>query len=113
MNPTQQRQPQPAPIGQTDPTVLPAGLPRAEEQRLAPPLTPAGPGLAPPQPSYSNQVAAPQPAPAAQPTAAKAAVGQPKEQPKAEPHPNSTQNSLQIAEIRDGIVILNDGSFRA
>jgi hypothetical protein len=28
-------------------------------------------------------------------------------------NPNSTQNSLQIAEIRDGIVIMNDGSFRA
>src|SRR5581483_9596935 len=28
-------------------------------------------------------------------------------------HPNSTQNSLQIAEIRDGIVIMNDGSFRS
>jgi len=27
--------------------------------------------------------------------------------------PNSTQNTLQIAEIRDGIVIMNDGSFRA
>jgi hypothetical protein len=26
---------------------------------------------------------------------------------------NSTQNSLQIAEIRDGIVIMNDGSYRA
>ncbi len=26
---------------------------------------------------------------------------------------NSTQNTLQIAEIRDGIVIMNDGSFRA
>ena len=31
------------------------------------------------------------------------------------PHsnPNSTQNTLQIAEIRDGIVIMNDGSYRA
>lgn len=31
------------------------------------------------------------------------------------PHsnPNSTQNSLQIAEIRDGIVIMSDGSFRS
>lgn len=31
------------------------------------------------------------------------------------PHinPNSTQNNLQIAEIRDGIVIMNDGSFRS
>lgn len=28
-------------------------------------------------------------------------------------NPNSSQNTLQIAEIRDGIVILNDGSFRA
>ncbi|MEK7594239.1 MAG: hypothetical protein AAB436_01210 [Patescibacteria group bacterium] len=33
--------------------------------------------------------------------------------PKSAPHPNSTQNSLQIAEVRDGIVIMNDGSFRA
>jgi len=29
------------------------------------------------------------------------------------PNPNSTQNTLQIAEIRDGIVIMNDGSFRS
>lgn len=28
-------------------------------------------------------------------------------------NPNSTQNALQIAEIRDGVVILNDGSFRS
>jgi len=28
-------------------------------------------------------------------------------------NPNSTQNNLQIAEIRDGIVIMNDGSFRS
>lgn len=28
-------------------------------------------------------------------------------------NPNSTQNSLEIAEIRDGIVILNDGSYRS
>jgi hypothetical protein len=28
-------------------------------------------------------------------------------------NPNSTQNSLHIAEIRDGIVIMNDGSYRA
>ena len=33
--------------------------------------------------------------------------------PAAASNPNSTQNTLQIAEIRDGIVILNDGSFRA
>ncbi len=28
-------------------------------------------------------------------------------------NPNSTQNTLQIAEIRDGILIMQDGSFRA
>lgn len=28
-------------------------------------------------------------------------------------NPNSTQNSLNIAEIRDGIVIMSDGSYRA
>lgn len=28
-------------------------------------------------------------------------------------NPNSTQNALQIAEVRDGIVIMNDGTFRA
>jgi type IV secretory pathway VirB4 component len=33
------------------------------------------------------------------------------EQPKS--NPNSTQNTLLIAEVRDGIVIMNDGTFRA
>lgn len=28
-------------------------------------------------------------------------------------NPNSTQNSLQMAEIRDGLVIMNDGSYRS
>ena len=28
-------------------------------------------------------------------------------------NPNSTQNHLQIAEIRDGVVIMNDGSYRS
>lgn len=32
--------------------------------------------------------------------------------PAAKGNPNSTQNTLQIAEIRDGIVIMSDGSFR-
>ncbi|MCL4357639.1 hypothetical protein M1512_01955 [Patescibacteria group bacterium] len=33
-------------------------------------------------------------------------------QAKTAANPNSTQNMLEIAEIRDGIVIMNDGSFR-
>jgi hypothetical protein len=28
-------------------------------------------------------------------------------------NPNSTQNTLLLAEVRDGIVIMNDGTFRA
>lgn len=28
-------------------------------------------------------------------------------------NPNSTQNTLQLSEVRDGMVIMNDGSFRA
>ena len=37
----------------------------------------------------------------------------PSVRPVAKTNPNSTQNVLQIAEIRDGIVIMNDGSFRS
>jgi len=33
--------------------------------------------------------------------------------PPVKANPNSTQNTLQMAEIRDGIVIMNDGSFRS
>jgi hypothetical protein len=33
--------------------------------------------------------------------------------PTAPTNPNSTQNSLLISEIRDGLVIMNDGTFRA
>ena len=72
------------------------------------PSTPATPNQ--PNPAGSMPGAAPQPVPAA-------GVGSGKPKGKAEgkaaPHPNSTQNSLQIAEIRDGIVIMNDGSFRS
>lgn len=38
---------------------------------------------------------------------------QPTAQPAVHGNPNSTQNTLLIAEIRDGIVIMNDGSFRS
>ena len=42
-------------------------------------------------------------------------TGPPQQGPPQAPktNPNSTQNSLLIAEIRDGIVIMNDGSFRS
>ena len=38
---------------------------------------------------------------------------QPQPAAQAKTNPNSTQNMLQIAEVRDGIVIMNDGSFRS
>lgn len=40
-------------------------------------------------------------------------VGPQMQMPLPKSNPTSTQNALEIAEIRDGIVIMNDGSFRA
>ncbi|MDN5275199.1 MAG: hypothetical protein JWP06_1100 [Candidatus Saccharibacteria bacterium] len=42
-----------------------------------------------------------------------APVGTTIQQPKTAPPLNTTQNSLLISEIRDGMVIMSDGSFRA
>lgn len=57
-----------------------------------PPGVPSQPAMPPtPQGGVSGQIATPVP----------------------QTNPNSTQNALQIAEIRDGIVIMNDGSFRS
>lgn len=42
-----------------------------------------------------------------------ASGAQPAVAPQTKSNPNSTQNALLIAEIRDGIVIMNDGSFRS
>jgi len=52
-------------------------------------------------PSVTNVVASNQPT----------ASGNPKKKPAS--NPNSTQNTLKIADIRDGIVIMEDGSFRS
>lgn len=59
-----------------------------------------------------NQQNPQQPATGQQPVAG----GKPQvtQQPQAtKANPNSTQNTLQIAEIRDGIVIMSDGTYRA
>ncbi len=71
------------------------------------------PQYAPVQPAMPPAVGAyPQAGAMVQPQAGGAP--QPAPQPVAPPtNPNSTQNTLQIAEIRDGIVIMNDGSFRS
>jgi hypothetical protein len=48
-------------------------------------------------------------------TGAPVTGGAPGSKPAIQPHtnPNSTQNVLELGEIRDGIVIMNDGSFRS
>lgn len=52
-------------------------------------------------------------APYGQPPAGYGQPQVPLAQQKPPVNPNSTQNNLQIAEIRDGIVIMNDGSYRS
>ncbi len=71
-----------------------------------------------PTPPQPNTVYQPNPnPPPAPPTAPSVGVqqNQPTVSKPAKPaaNTNSTQNSLQIAEVRDGIVIMNDGSFRS
>ncbi|HEX7633303.1 MAG TPA: hypothetical protein VF401_03180 [Candidatus Saccharimonadales bacterium] len=101
MNPSEQNQPTPYPAGQT----FAAGDYSA--QQLVPPAA---------------AMPAPTPGQAAVPRAPGQAIGGQAPPPPGSPQavpvkpkaaPNSTQNSLQIAEIRDGIVIMNDGSYRS
>ncbi len=70
----------------------------------------------PAQPAYAAVPApqAPLQSPAANIPGIAAQYGGPPTPVQAAPsNPHSTQNSLQIAEIRDGIVIMSDGSFRS
>src|SRR5688572_370564 len=71
-----------------------------------------------PEPAYAEPAGMPQngsynPNTPMQPPAQYGAPAAPVTAPHLKSNPNSTQNSLQIAEIRDGIVIMNDGSFRS
>lgn len=83
-------------------------------QQFAPP---ADISTQPVMPTAQPPMQQPQPAPAPQQPVVSS--GQPQTQGKQPPtvqkqsNPNSTQNALSIAEIRDGIVIMNDGSFRS
>lgn len=83
----------------------------------APQYLPPAPAAVQPQQQYAPapQIIQPTQVPITAfppPAMAPAAIQQP---PLVKPrkNPNSTQNTLQIAEIRDGIVIMNDGSFRS
>jgi hypothetical protein len=76
------------------------------------------PGQAPVNPAMPGAPMQPQQAPALQPLqmpSAPAAGGAPQPAPAPIPqgNPNSTQNALLISEIRDNMVIMNDGSMRA
>ncbi|MBI5357890.1 hypothetical protein HZB74_03530 [Candidatus Saccharibacteria bacterium] len=69
-----------------------------------------------PQPAQTYQTQAPSPPQAPRPTPPAPPVQQSAHTPPTPTpriNPNSTQNNLQIAEIRDGIVIMNDGSYRS
>ncbi|HSH56277.1 MAG TPA: hypothetical protein VK983_05665 [Candidatus Limnocylindrales bacterium] len=84
----------------------PSAIPQAPPIPTQPPQAFVDPRYATqPQQGYA-QPAAPQVYAAPAPTA---------QSPTPQPltNPNSTQNTLQIAEIRDGVVIMNDGSFRS
>lgn len=71
---------------------------------------PAPSGVAPQAPGAIQPI---QPAPAQPVYAGGMPPTQAAKPPAPKTNPNSTQNTLQIAEIRDGIVIMNDGSFRS
>jgi hypothetical protein len=96
MNPSDSQQPNQQPAAPAAPTSLPQPAPLASAPIAPGPLAPA-PLNAPVQPLLP-------PDPSSQ-------DGQPTLKPKT--NPVSTQNMLQVAEIRDGIVIMNDGSFRS
>ncbi len=62
-----------------------AGVPTYPQAGMAPANQPVGPNVSGPQQTFAPNKS----------------------------NPNSTQNTLEFAEIRDGIVIMNDGSFRS
>lgn len=84
-----------------------------DQQPFTPTQTPQGYPM-PTQPGY--QSAAPQyaqPAPPPMPAPVNPGGSATSQAPLTKTNPNSTQNTLKISEIRDGIVIMNDGSYRA
>lgn len=112
MNPNNANQlPTPAQI----PGMAPGQQPQGYGQYGPQPAVASGPGYVPVPPPAGAQpmpMPPPQMTPQASPSGGQV-LPQQKSKVPAKTNPNSTQNSLQIAEIRDGIVIMNDGSFRS
>ncbi len=86
------------------------GVPQPGQQPMQPgtPVMPAQPM----NPQAQMQIPGQQP-PQQFATPAPAATGSGQPSKPAPKNPNSTQNSLQLSELRDNIVIMNDGTFRA
>jgi hypothetical protein len=119
MDPNQQGQTQNNGVGQpypVPPQIQPAGLPRPDTVYNNAPINPnpQAPQAVPTPPMSQPLPQAPQPAiPVPRPVAAAPANGPAAPAMPPKTNPNSTQNTLQIAEIRDGIVIMGDGSYRS
>jgi hypothetical protein len=71
------------------------------------------PQAPPPQGQYPPQYGPHAPQPGYPPQQHPGQPGMPPRVPLPKSNPNSTQNALLIAEIRDGVVIMNDGSYRS
>lgn len=108
MNPQDTNQSQnPAPSGPGLSNVPAGQLPGVVVPLPPEPVAPLPPAQPYPAQQPQQPQTPPQPQPQSMQPAAKVEVKQPAK------NPNSTQNSLQVAEVRDGIVIMNDGSFRS
>lgn len=87
-------------------------------QPVAPNAQPMAPPMPAATPQYTQaqqpmpQMAAPQQQPVA-PQQAQGGTTKPEQEKQPQNNPSSTQSSLQLSEIRDSMVIMNDGSFRA
>jgi hypothetical protein len=82
--------------------------PPLPQQNPVAPQMPATPGMTFGAPAPGAYAGAPAPQ-----QGVVAGSNQPQAKAAPKGNPNSTQTTLQIAEIRDGIVIMNDGSFRS
>lgn len=102
------QQPQPAPQPSAPPMMMPAPMGAAQ-----PGVAPQAPQMPAPQPLPVQQPQPRMPIPQQQGSIAGGPGTPAQPAPMAPKNPNSTQNTLEIAEIRDGIVIMQDGSFRA
>lgn len=109
-------------MGPNNPQQGVPGIPGTPQPQQGAPAAPAGVypyayTAAPPPPGMPTNAppmqGPPRPYGPAAPMPAGPAPHGPAAMPVPRSNPNSTQNTLQIAEIRDGIVIMNDGSYRS